>query len=125
MSQESKIRAVIQTYFECMYESNAEKTHAAFHPSAKITGYMGETFVEMTVNQFAHVVAEQQPSARDQGLPPRLDVLSVQIAGSTAVARVRDDFLGNTYLDTLSFVEVDDAWVIYNKLFHIEGPAKD
>ena len=36
MSDESEIKGTIQTYFDCMYESSAEKTHAAFHPAAKI-----------------------------------------------------------------------------------------
>jgi len=34
---------------------------------------------------------------------------------------VRDDYIGNRYLDTLSFLKCDGNWVIYNKLFHVEG----
>ena len=45
------------------------------------------------------------------------------MVSNSAVARVRDDYIGNRYLDTLSFVKTDDRWSIYNKLFHIEGPA--
>jgi hypothetical protein len=51
-------------------------------------------------------------------------VLSLEVVGRTAVALVRDDYLGLSYLDTLSFVEVDGRWIIYNKLFHIEGKAR-
>jgi hypothetical protein len=40
MNDEEQIRSTVQTYFDCMYESSSEKTHAAFHPSAKITGYL-------------------------------------------------------------------------------------
>ena len=64
-----------------------------------------------------------QPSARAKGEPARLDVLSLELAGDTAVARVRDDYLGLTFLDTLSFLKRDGQWRIYNKLFHVEGPA--
>lgn len=115
------IDATIQTYFDCMYESSAKKAHAAFHPGAKITGYMGDALAEMTVEDFAQFVASQQPSAKSKGEPARLDVLSIDIAGDTAVARVRDDYLGNTYLDTLSLLKCEGAWQIYNKLFHVEG----
>ena len=38
MNDEQLITAVIQTYFDSMYESSAEKALAAFHPNAKITG---------------------------------------------------------------------------------------
>lgn len=121
MTDEAQIREVIQVYFDCMYESSAEKTHQAFHPNAKITGYMQGKLGEMSVEQFAGFVASQQPSAKDKGEPPVLDVVSLDIAGQTAVARVRDDYLGMTFLDTLSFIKTGDNWSIYNKLFHVES----
>lgn len=123
MGDESQIRETIQTYFDCMYESSAEKTHAAFHPAAKITGYLNDALRQMSVEDFARFVAGQQPSAEEKGEPVRLEILSLDIAGDTAVARVRDDYLGLTFLDTLSFLKSDGQWRIYNKLFHIEGPA--
>ena len=122
MSDESAIRETIQTYFDCMYESSAEKTHAAFHPEARITGYLNGALAQMTTAEFADFVAGQ-PSARAKGEPARLDVLSLELAGDTAVARVRDDYLGLTFLDTLSFLKRDGQWRIYNKPFHVEGPA--
>ena len=120
---EQAIHAVIQEYFECMFESSAEKTHSAFHPSAKITGYLHGKFNEMTVDEFAGLVASVQPSPKDSGAQARLDVVSLDIAGDTAVARVRDDYMGLTFLDTLSFIRLEDQWSIYNKLFHVEGEA--
>jgi len=123
VSDEQQIRATIQTYFDCMYESSADKTHAAFHPNARITGFMEDGLHEMTVNDFAGFVASQQPSAKTKGEPARLDVLSLDIAGNTAVARVRDDYLGLTFMDTLSLLKTEDGWSIYNKLFHVEGPS--
>ena len=123
VSDDAQIRATIQTYFDCMYESSAEKTQAAFHPDARITGYMNDALQQMTVSDFAGFVAGQQPSAKDKGEPARLDVLSLEIAGDTAVARVRDDYLGLTFLDTLSFIRAGGQWRIYNKLFHVEGRA--
>ena len=124
MSDEQQIRQVIQTYFDCMYESSADKAHAAFHPNAKITGYLPNGLQQMSVGEFADFVAGQQPSAKDKGEAARLDILSLEIAGQTAVTRVRDDYLGMTFLDTLSLLKSDDRWSIYNKLFHVEGPAQ-
>ena len=77
----------------------------------------------MTVNDFANFVESQQPSSKEKGEPIRLDILSIEIAGNTAVAQVRDDYLGMTFLDTLSFIKVNDKWSIYTKLFHVEGPS--
>lgn len=123
MSDEQQIKDTIQTYFECMYESSEDKTHAAFHPDAKITGYLEDGLKQMSVNEFADLVASQQPSAKEKGEPARLDILSIDIAGDTAVTRVRDDYLGLTFLDTLSLLKTDGKWRIYNKLFHVEGSA--
>ncbi len=123
MSDADQIRQTITTYFDCMYESSAEAAHRAFHPDARITGYMQGQLNQMTVGEFAQFVADQQPSARERGEPARLEIVSLDVAGDTAVARVRDDYLGLTFLDTLSFIRVDGHWSIYNKLFHVEGPA--
>ena len=123
MQDEEQIRFTIQTYFECMHESSAEKTHAAFHPNARITGYLQDGLHEMTVTDFAEFVSSQQPSPKQKGEPTRLDILSVDIAGNTAAVKVRDDYLGMTFLDTLSLLKANDKWTIYNKLFHVEGES--
>lgn len=123
MHDENQIENVIQTYFDCMYESNAEKAHTVFHSNAKITGYLEDGLHEMTVTDFANFVESQLPSPKDKGESIRLEILSIEIAGNTAVARVRDDYLGMTFLDILSLLKEGEKWSIYNKLFHAEGPS--
>ena len=122
-NDQTQIEATIQTYFECMFEASAEKTYAAFHPNAKITGFTPDGLAELTVEQFAKMVSRPSPSPKDDGAEAYLEILSLDIAGDTAVARVRDVYLAARYLDTLSFLKSDNEWRIYNKLFHIEGPA--
>ena len=123
MNDEQKIRDVIQTYFDSMYESSSDKARAAFHPNAKITGYLEDGLHEMSVEDFAGFVASQQPSPKSKGEAARLDILSIELAGDTASARKRDDYLGKTFLDSLSLLRIDGSWSIYNKLFHVEGSA--
>jgi hypothetical protein len=123
MSDQNQIEQTIQTYFDCMLESSAEKVHEAFHANAKITGYIEDSLREMTVTDFANLVAAQQPSPKEKGETLPADILSIEIAGDTAVARVRDDYIGKTFLDTLSFIKDGGTWSIYNKLFHVEGPT--
>jgi len=115
------ITELIQIYFESMYESSPDKVRRAFHPSARITGYLQGEFSEMTVDQFANLVESKQPSPEASGEQRILQTLSVEVAGATAIARVRDAYLGLMFLDTLSLVEVDGQWSIYNKLYHVEG----
>ena len=123
MSDRGLIEATIQTYFDCMFESSAEKAHAALHPNAKITGFLDGSRREMSVADFSKFVESIQPSPKAKGEAPRLDILSIEIAGDTAVALVRDDYIGKTFLDTLSLIKVHGTWSIYNKLFHVEGSS--
>ena len=117
------IETVIRIYFESMFESDKSKVDQVFHPNAKISGVMGGKFTESTRGQFGDLVARQQPSEKASGAEPRLDILEIHVAGETAVARVRDDYLGLTFLDTLSLVKIEGEWLIYNKLFHVEGKS--
>lgn len=121
MGNDQAIAAAIQLYFDAMYASDAEKVRAVFHANARITGYMGDALVEQTAAEFAKFVGAQQPSAQEKGDPVLLETLSLSVSGNTAVAQVRDGYLGLIFVDTLSFLNVDGNWVIYNKLFHVEA----
>jgi len=121
MNDEKAIKTTIQTYFDSMNESNADKVHDAFHPHARITGYIDNELHAMTVAEFADFVASQQPSAKENGETLFGEIVSLDIAGETAIARVRDDYLGLRFLDSISLLKSDGKWSIYNKLFHVEG----
>ena len=116
-----KIERGVQLYFDSMYESDPAKVREAFFPNAMITGYIGSRLAEMSLDDFASFVESQQPSPKDKGEEVLLEILSCELAGSTACVRVRDGYIGNVYLDTLSFLKKDGEWKIYNKLFHIES----
>ncbi len=121
MTDTQAITQTIQTYFDCMHESSRSKAEAALHPDAWVTGYLPNGYQHMKAGEFADFVAAQQPSPKAQGEAPQLDILSIDIAGQTAVARVRDGYLGLVFLDTLSFIHCDGKWQIINKLFHVES----
>ena len=86
MTNEKQIEDVIQTYFDCMYQSSAHKTQSAFHTNAEITGYLEDGLHAMSVNNFASFVESQQHSPKEKGEVIRLDILSIDIADNTAAA---------------------------------------
>jgi hypothetical protein len=124
MSDEQKIRQVIQTYFDGMYESSAQKCHAAFHPSARVAGWHKGKFIEYNIKEWADFCDAIQPSPKAKGVPPRLEIVSVEIHGDIASAWIIDDNVGITFRDILSFIKIDGNWSIYNKLWHAVGPAQ-
>ena len=120
MSDKTAIESVIKTYADSVNESDADKVRKAFHPSAKVTGYLPDGVHEMGTEDFASFVAAQSPP-KETDDPVTLAIVSLEIAGKTAVAQARDNYLGMTFLDTLSFLKVEERWTIYNKLFHVES----
>ena len=109
------------TLAELLGNPGPHHVHAENSPGRAVGFLLGDDLHEMTTSDFADFVASHQPSPKEQGAAIRLDILSIEIAGATAVARVRDDYLGMTFLDTLSLLKADGAWSIYNKLFHVEA----
>ena len=121
MDDKTKIEACIQLYFDGLYESDAEKVRSSFPDAAMVSGYLPHGLHEMNLSEFAEFVSSQQPSPKENNDEVLLEIISCEINGSTASAKVRDGYLGMIFLDTLSFLKVNDEWKIYNKLFHVES----
>ena len=109
-----KLQSVVEVYIDSMKEASAEKVKEAFHPNGKVGGHLHGDFLEMSTDDFAGFVSSQEPSDVD------FEILSTEIHGTTASVKVRDKYLGITFLDTLSLIEIDNEWSIYSKLFHVE-----
>jgi len=121
MTDMEQIESVIQLYIDSMDESNSEKVKTAFHENGKVVGYLHGDFMQMSVDDFAGFVASQQPAPKEKGEDVEFETLLCEILGATALVKVRDKYLGITFVDILSFIKVDDEWKIYNKLFHVES----
>ena len=121
MNNIEQIEKIVQLYVASMNESNPEKVRQAFHTNAKVAGYLHGDFREMSVDDFSGFVASQQPSPKEKGENVIFEILSTEIEGATAIVKVRDKYLGITFLDTLSFIKIEGEWKLYNKLFHVES----
>jgi len=121
MNDRKQIESVVQLYVDSMDEFKPEKVKQAFHSNAKVVGYLHGDFMEMSVDNFAGFVESQQPSPKEKSENVVFEILSCEIEGATALVKVRDKYLGITFLDTLSFIKVESEWKIYNKLFHVES----
>ena len=121
MDNPAQITACVERYYHSLRTSDPTVVRSVFHEHARITGYLPDGLHQMTVEEFAGFVEAQQPTPEDSGEPPMLEILSCEIAGATAVVRLRERYLGMVFLDSFSMLKVDDAWCIYTKLFHVEG----
>ena len=110
MNDKEQIENVVQLYVDSMDESNSDKVKQAFHNNAKVVGYLHGDFMEMSVDDFAGFVSSQQPSPKEKGENVVFEILSCEIEGTTASVKIRDKYLGITFLDTLSFIKIESEW---------------
>ena len=103
-----------------MNKSDADMVKDAFHSNAKVTGYLHGELLQLSTEEFAGFVSSQQPSPIENGENIEFDILSMEVEGSIAYVKIRDKYLGITFLDILSLLKEGDNWSIYNKLFHVE-----
>ncbi len=124
MKQEKKkIENTIQTYYDSMYFSDGDLVRKIFHQDAKITGYLNNKLLRQSVEDFASFVEQQKPSPKEKEEKVILEILSLDIEKTTAVAKVRDNYLGMIFIDTLSLIKIENNWQIYNKLFEVAEKA--
>ncbi len=124
MNQEKKkIETTIQTYYDSMYFSDGDLVRKIFHQDAKITGYLNNKLLRQSVEDFASFVEQQKPSPKEKEEKIILEILSLDIEKTTAVAKVRDNYLGMIFIDTLSLIKIENNWQIYNKLFEVAEKA--
>jgi len=76
--------------------------------------------LQLSTEEFAGFVSSQQPSPIENGENIEFDILSMEIEGTIAYVKIRDKYLGITFLDILSLLKDGDNWSIYNKLFNVE-----
>ena len=115
MAGEEAVRKVIAMYIESMEKSSGDMVTEAFHENAKVVGYLNGDFLQLSTSDFAGFVSAQEPGAVE------FEILSCEVNGDTATAKVRDKYLGISFLDSLSLVKEGDKWSIYSKLFHVEA----
>ena len=120
MDDKRQIEIVLQTYIESLNKSDPIMVKEAFHKNAKITGYLHGDLLQLSTEDFAGFVSSQQPSPSDNGKNVEFEVLNIEIENSIASVKIRDKYLGITFLDILSLLKEGDNWSIYNKLFHVE-----
>ena len=122
-TEKKKIEQTVQTYYDSMYFSDGDLVRKVFHQDAKITGYLSNKLLRQSVEDFASFVENQKPSPKEKKDKIILEILSLDIGKTTAVAKVRDNYIGMIFIDTLSLIKIENNWQIYNKLFEVDGKA--
>jgi hypothetical protein len=113
------IQQTVQYYFDGLYHSDIEKLNKAFHPKAQVIGYFQGTLMIESLEQFLEFVkATPAPSMNGEDYDMR--IVSVDMTGNEAVAKVEDLYSGFRFTDYLSLLRIDGTWFIIHKTFYHE-----
>ena len=106
------IHALMRDYFDGLYEGNVEKLRGLFHDDAwlKANGY------RKTRDEWLEAVA-MRPIPKDEGLEYDFHVMSLEIIGDQAMAKVNVPLPAAHFIDFLGLLKEGDQWKIVNKMF--------
>ncbi len=117
------ISCVVENYFNGIYTGDVLKLKSVFHPDATLFGNIqGKPYQKSVAEYLDGVKNRKSPSELNEPFSKKM--ISLEILGSIAVARLHVPILGYFYHDYLSFFKQDGSWLIVNKLF-IHNPLKN
>ena len=117
MDNKELVLKVVEDYINSAYESDGAMTRKIFDDDARVTGHINGKLIRQTKEEWATFVEKNIPSPKEQGKAKAYDILMVDVSEETAVVKVKSEYIGLIFIDTLSFLKIDKDWKIYNKVF--------
>ena len=116
----AEIEAVIQTYFDGLYEGSVEKLAAAFHPVSHLYSERDGEVVDLPRERWFDMV-RNRPSPAASGLARDDRILMLDISGpETAFVKVACQIPPRYFTDYLVLNRTKDGWKIVSKVFRAE-----
>lgn len=122
-AEHDAVRAVVVDYLEGMCWGEEAKLRRAFHPGALQVGHFGETYEFFPLQDFIDWV-KGEATAR-AGSPIIAELLSIEVTGTVAVAKLTDTCFGTDFTDYLVMVKdrpgSEGRWQIVTKAYHVHA----
>lgn len=116
-AERSEIEAVIQTYLDGLYEGDAEKLAAAFHPTSALTQWFDDKLMITPRNDWLEMV-RNRASPKASGLERRDRVLLIDITSpGMALVKLECAIQPRFFTDQLSLLKIEGRWQIVQKVF--------
>ena len=117
MENREKVLKVVKDYINSAYESDGDATRKIFDDDANVTGHINGKLIRQKKEDWAKFVEKNIPSPKEQGKTNSYEILMIDAGEETAVVKVKNEYIGFMFIDTLSFLKIDNDWKIYNKVF--------
>lgn len=120
ITERQAIEQTVQTYFDGLYEGDADKLASIFHETAALTYEQGGKLVVLPLAQWLQSVRER-PSAKSKGLAREDAILLLDQSGpASAFAKVKCQTPPLYFTDYLNLLKVDGKWMVAQKVFATE-----
>jgi hypothetical protein len=116
----STVESVIQHYFDGLYEGDADKLSAIFHPTADLRWVEKGELRILTVPDWMALV-RKRPSAKSEGKPREDFVATIDHSDDkTALVKVRCQLPPRYFTDYLVAMKLSDGWQIVSKSYRYD-----
>ena len=122
-SEHDTVRSVVVDYLEGMIWGDEDKLRRAFHPQALQVGHFAETYEFFPLEDFLSWLRTEEKLA--PGSPYIAELISIEVTGTVAIAKVTDTCFGSDFTDYLVLVKdrptPDGRWQIVTKAYHVHS----
>lgn len=108
------ILALLQDYFDGLYEGDVEKLRSLFHDDAWLKG----NNYRKSRDEWLQAVAAR-PMPKDEGMEYAFNTMSLEIIGDQAMAKIDAPLMAAHFIDFLGLLKEDGEWKIVNKMYTI------
>jgi hypothetical protein len=117
------IEACIQTYFDGLYEGDADKLGSVFHETSALTWEENGKVAVLPRDAWLDAV-RKRPSARSRELVRDDAILMLDQSGpTTAFVKVKCQIPPRYFHDYLNLLKIDGRWSIVQKIYAVETRA--
>lgn len=121
MNDETAVKALINDYFDALYDGDVEKFRTVFHPACRLFTVADGAVVTFDHERYMARVAGR-PSGASRNDPRADEIVSLTVASpTTAHARVRDVYMPSRFVNELTFLKAGGRWWIVAKAWHVEA----
>ena len=111
------IEQAIQTYFDGLYEGDADKLASVFHETSALTWEQDGKVGVLPREQWLDAV-RKRPSPKSRELPREDAILELDQSGpTTAFVKVKCQIPPRYFTDYLNLLKIDGRWVVAQKVF--------
>ena len=118
MSDFTAVENVLWEYLEGLYEGDADRLERIFLPEAHLYAVSEGGLSSLSRDAWLDKV-RNRTSAKDSSFPSTNRVHWIDIAQTTATARVTCSHPPNGFTDTISLLKLGDGWKIIAKTYHV------